>query len=533
MKKQSTGRGFAYLSMAELLVKIMSVVYMPLLYRIIGQVGHGIYAVAYDAFTLIYVLTNEGIQRGVAKLVAELYAEDNPRDALKAFRLSRTILILGGLFASLLLYFMAPFIAENAESPQAALSIQALAPTVLITAVLSAYRGYFLGRSFITANALSKIVEQVVNVAVSLLGAFLLMKAGTAMGVAGGTLGTSVGALVSVLLLIHEFRKGKFHRVRKSEQSPEAYHHTSNELLRKLWTYAFPITLTAGLMHIGGFIDMFIVKKRLVVAGFFGDALDAVFSDLVVFKSLLVVPNTIIVSLAAVLLPGIASANALKNQDDIDRKVSFATKMVLMISIPAFVGMTVLAEPIFAFLYPESGGVHLLKYGSITVIFLGFIQIQNSLYQGIGKFYWGTIAMSFGIGARILINYLLVGIPEINVFGGIFSHFANFFIPFAINHYLLTRVLGFQMPILKNGWRPALSSLAMGVVLYFMTLMFKLVHLPFAHSALSTLIMVLAGIAVYGVAMILIGGITKKDVTDISPRLYRIIPSGLRRRMRP
>jgi stage V sporulation protein B len=533
MKKQSTGRGFAYLSMAELLVKIMSVVYMPLLFSIIGKTGHGIYVIAYEAFTLIYVLTNEGIQRGVAKLVAELYAQDNPRDALKAFRLSRTILILGGLFASLLLFFMAPFLANLSESPQATLSIQMLAPTVLITAILSAYRGYFLGRSFITANALSKILEQVVNVGVSLLGAYLLMKAGTAMGVAGGTLGTSVGALVSVLLLIHEFRKGKLHRIRKSEQSPEAYHHSSKELLSRLWAYAFPITMTAGLMQVGGVIDTIIVKKRLLVAGFTPDTLDAVFSDLAVFKSLLTVPNTIIVSLAAVLLPGIASAYVVKNQEEVDRKISFATKMVLMISIPAFVGMTVLADPLLAFLYPGSGGGHLLKYGAITVVFLGFIQIQNSLYQGIGKFYWGTITMTLGIGVRILINYILVGNPEINIFGGIFSHFANFFIPFIINHYLLTKVLGFEMPILKNGWRPLLSSVVMGAVLFVANLMFKMVHLPVAHSALSVLIMVFVGVVVYGVTMILIGGITKKDITDISPKLHKLIPSVLRRRMRP
>jgi len=97
MKQQSTGKGFAYLSIAELLVKIMSVVYVPLLVRILGDVGHGIYAVSYEAFTLIYVLTNEGIQRGISKLISELHAKNNPRDALRAFRLSRTLLIGGGL----------------------------------------------------------------------------------------------------------------------------------------------------------------------------------------------------------------------------------------------------------------------------------------------------------------------------------------------------------------------------------------------------------------------------------------------------
>lgn len=531
MKQQSTGKGFAYLSIAELLVKIMSVVYVPLLYRILGGVGHGIYAVSYDAFTLIYVLTNEGIQRGISKLISELHAQNNPRDALRAFRLSRSLLIVGGLFASLLLFFMAPLIAEGASTPEATLSIRALAPTVLITAILSAYRGYFLGRRYVTANALSKILEQLVNVAVSLTGAYFLMRVGIAYGVAGGTLGTSVGALVAVLLLVREFYKAKLNKIRRKDQAEEAYHHTSKELVRKLLSYSFPITISAGMIHLGGFIDMFIVNNRLLDAGLIYTAAKIAYSQLVRFKSLLFVPNTIMVALASVLLPGVAAAKAVGDDDSVRKKINYAVKMVFLVSVPSFVGMTVLAGPIYDLLKYDSG-VELLRYGSITVIFLGMIQIQTVIFQGLGKFYWGTFTMLGGILMRLIINYILVGMPDINIMGALVSNFANFFIPFVANHYLITKVLGYEVKIMKNAFGPVVSAALMGVVIFLLGRLFGMMESGYVVESILTLINITIGGSVYGLSMLLTGGITKTDLQEISPKIYKKIPRGIRSRMK-
>ncbi len=531
MKKESTGKGFAYLSIAELLVKIMSVVYVPLLIQILGNVGHGIYAVSYEAFTLIYVLTNEGIQRGISKLISELHAKNNPRDALRAFRLSRTLLIFGGLFASLLLFFMAPLIANGAGIPEAIFSIRALSPTVLITAILSAYRGYFLGRSFVSATALSKILEQVANVAISLGAAYLLMKVGLVYGVVGGTLGTSVGALLAVILLVREFYKSRLNRIKRKDQDVEAYHHTSKELVKKLLSYSFPITVSAGMIHFGGFIDMFIVTNRLLDAGLVKTVALTAYSELVRFKSLLFVPNTIVVALASVLLPGVSAARAVGDEDAVRRKINYAVKMVFLVAVPSFVGLTVLAGPIYDVLKYD-GGEALLRYGSITVIFLGFIQIQTVIFQGLGKFYWGTFTMLGGILARLVINYILVGMPEINIMGTLVSNFANYFIPFVVNHYLITKVLGYEVKLLKNGIGPIISAALMGIVIFLLGRLFGMLELRYMFQSILTFVNIFIGAGVYGVSMLLTGGITKQDIKEISPRLYKMVPQGIRRRMK-
>ena len=56
MKKQSTMGGFAVLSAASLIVKALSILYIPILLGIIGEEGNGIYAAAYQVYVFVYVL---------------------------------------------------------------------------------------------------------------------------------------------------------------------------------------------------------------------------------------------------------------------------------------------------------------------------------------------------------------------------------------------------------------------------------------------------------------------------------------------
>ena len=57
MKEQSTGKSFIALSFAGILVKVMSLLYVPIIIRILGDEGYGIYLASYDIFSLIYVVT--------------------------------------------------------------------------------------------------------------------------------------------------------------------------------------------------------------------------------------------------------------------------------------------------------------------------------------------------------------------------------------------------------------------------------------------------------------------------------------------
>lgn len=68
MKEQSITKGFAILSIASIVAKLLSLIYVPFLTRIVGSVGMGIYGKTYDIFVFVYALTNVGLQTAIIKI---------------------------------------------------------------------------------------------------------------------------------------------------------------------------------------------------------------------------------------------------------------------------------------------------------------------------------------------------------------------------------------------------------------------------------------------------------------------------------
>lgn len=202
MKVQSVSRGFSVLAFAGITVKILSLLYIPFLLAIISDEGYGIYSAAYMVYVLIYAISNAGIPVAISKSVSELVAVGNYKDAIRSFKIARSFLLIIGIIMSIVMFLFASSLSKAIHFEKAYLAIVALSPTLLFTSVASSYRGYFQGRGNMTPTAISQIIEQVVNTIFTLVFAALLMRFGLVWACAGGTIGTSLGALFSAVFLV-------------------------------------------------------------------------------------------------------------------------------------------------------------------------------------------------------------------------------------------------------------------------------------------------------------------------------------------
>lgn len=269
MKEQSIAKGFAVLSAASLIVKILSLLYIPFLLSVIGEEGNGIYAAAYQVYVFVYVLTNSGTPVAISKLVSELVALKNYTDAVRSFKIARFILIISGTIMSLIMFFSAKYLSHALYFEKSYLAILALSPAILFTSVVaSAYRGYFQGRGNMVPTAVSQVIEQIVNTILTLVFAVLLLRYGLEAACAGGTVGTSLGALVSAIFLIIVCKNTKKPRVIANSEKIETKRYTYMELVKKIIAYGIPITLCVGLQYAGNLVDLWNTKGRLLAAGF-------------------------------------------------------------------------------------------------------------------------------------------------------------------------------------------------------------------------------------------------------------------------
>ncbi len=537
MKEQSTTRGVAILSVAGIAVKLLSLIYVPLLTGIIGDDGFGVYNTTYQVFTWVYAMTNIGMQPAIAKVVSELDERGNPKDALRAFKIARSLLLLIGIIGTLALIIFAKPISLLSENPKSMYSLMTLAPTMTVTSVLVAYRGYFQGRNLITPIGISQILEQIINVFLSLFCAYILFNTiSFEAGVAGATIGTSIGALIAVLYLVYIYRANKYFKIPTSKQFVEKRHSTKY-LVKKVLMYGLPITLSAGVQNFGALVDTINARIRLGVGGFENASIDTLIGQLGKYQALANVPLVFITAIGTVMLPIISRALINKNRDLIRERISFAFKLGFIITIPAGMGLTILSHTIYNFVYyNRTGGYELLYYGAFITVLMGVIQLQATILQSLNKFYPVVITLLIGLTIKIGLNYVLIANPSINIYGAIIGGYIGYGITFLLNISLLKRTIRRRINYFSLVIGPLAASGIMGIAVYFVN---KIALSLFAGEnsgrmiyALITLLAAAVGVLIYSFALILMGVITKEELRTSAPRIYNKIPKSIKRRMR-
>lgn len=540
LKQQSTTKGFAVLSAAGMLVKVLSLLYLPFLLRIIQDEGYGVYNVAYQVYVFVYVITNSGIPAAISKLVSELTAVGNYKDAVKSFKIARFMLLILGTVMSVLMMVFAYPLAKALHYEKSALSILALAPSILFTSVASAYRGYFQGRGNMTPTAISQVIEQILNTVFTLVFAALLIKYGLEAGCAGGTIGTTLGAFCSALYLIVFYEKNKIIRVPKVKSDIEVVRYSNKAIARKIVRYGIPITICIGMTYAGNLVDLMNTKIRLLDAGLSDTQATISYGYLVKYQQLINVPIAIITALSMAILPAISGAAALKDKKNVADKINYAFRLCFMIAVPSAIGLAVLSLPIFKMLFTPryASGAYLMTYGSIVLVFTSVMQIQTTILQSIGKLYTATLYSAVGIICKIIANYFLIAIPSINILGAVFGSIIGFSIPVMLNHKVIKRSIKVKFNFLAHSVKPLIASAFMGLVVYIVYINihfitnFAMKDYVYAANAVPTVIAIIIGMFVYLFGLILTGGITKEDLNTMPSKVTRLMPEFMKKRIR-
>jgi len=175
----------------------------------------------------------------------------------------------------------------------------------------------------------------------------------------------------------------------------------------------------------------------------------------------------------------------------------------MVISIPAVVGLSVLADPILALLMPgHPEGGWLLRYGSVSIIFLALVQVSTGVLQGIGKVMLPVIAAFFGVLVKIPVNWFLLGIPEINILGTVISTIVCYVVAAGINLWFVYKHTGVLPDYIGAFFKPVFAAFGMGLVCFITHYMVGLI----APDRVATVIALGAGVPAYLVLMWMVGG---------------------------
>ncbi|GAB6169450.1 polysaccharide biosynthesis protein [Clostridium carnis] len=536
MEEKSTGRGFLILSIAGIVGKLLSALYVPLLKGVLGETGYGIYTGGYDIFIFLIAITSLGAQPAVTKVVTELRAIGSHKDALRALKIARRYLVIGGTIVSAIFMALAYPFAIIIGKEEAALTFIFLAPAIVFAAMLAAYRGYMQGIEDMESLAISQVIEQLVNVVLSIAFAAILVKISNEWGSAGGTVGTSLGAIVAIIYIIYIFEKRDYKEEAEKLHTENKRVVSDKRIVRKLFMYAIPITTVAAVQNFSGVVDSITLSNSLLSAGFNKEEMYNLSAALSYYKTLVYVPLAIITALGTSIFPKIIQAFVHKDRKQLKRETSYAFRLTYIIAIPAMFGLAILSKEIYWFLFGNNTEVYkLLAFGSILLIFMSITTIQSVILQGINKFYLIIGTALLGIAFKIAFNIVLVPIESINIYGAMIGTIVSYLIPAIINHIKIEKFFRVKIPIIKQSIVPLICSTLMSIIIVILkvptTRVVEIVGSGRILTGVATLVLVAIGGVIYLYTMVYFGGIRKKDLDMISPRLYRVMPRSLRKQL--
>lgn len=284
-------------------------------------------------------------------------------------------------------------------------------------------------------------------------------------------------------------------------------------IAKKLMGISIPITIGACIVPLSQYIDSTMLVGRLVEAGVAeaqAGSLYGLFSGTVI--RIINIPTALALAVSMSLVPAISSAKAINDNTSVVRQTDLGMRFAFLIGLPCSIGMSVLAEPLMRFFYQGSiveeeliiGG-KLLMMSSLTIVLFTVVQATTSVLQGLGKQRIPMYTLVAGVICKIVLNYVLIGIPEINIHGAPIASLVCYSVSMLPNLYYMLKYTSSKMNWM--GWiiRPGIATAAMGLIVWGLRELLPV-------NRITLMIEVVIGVVVYAGAAIAVKAITKDDL---------------------
>lgn len=559
MKDKKTGfiKGALILAGANFLVKIIGAFFKVPLYNLIGEDGNGVFNVAYQIYTFMFIVATAGFPIAVSKMVAESVARDDEYDARRIFETAAVLLGVIGLAGSIVLYTFADKLAALLNNPDSEMAIRTIAPGVFFVSLVSAYRGYFQGRQNMYPTAASEVVEASSKLILGIVAASAIMSMRftpynpgvsvpegifsssherTVYSATGAIFGVTAGTFLALILMMIIFA------CREKRPKPLAGQQIRprSKILKQLVVIAIPITIGASVSSLTSLVDLATIMNRLVINPDVFDNYAHIFAKgtefaksmaeegwegIVLFQkkanslygmytgqaqTMFNLPLTIVVGLSMSIVPAISTALAENKPRDAHEITASVLRITMLFALPCAMGFFVLSEPILKVLYSDANAYILLQKLAPAVIFVALVSVSNAVLQAYGKVYYPVVNMLAGGIVKVLMNYMLIPIWGIDA--APVATTACYAIIAALNIICITGLMKVRLSVLYMVVKPVAAAVIMGAAV---VLVYGAMDKVMPGSKLVTIAAIGIGAVVYGIALIAIRGIKKEDVLNL------------------
>lgn len=510
MKKQSLIKASLILGIAGIVARFFGLFFRWPLIMLIGDEGVGYYQMSYPLY-MFFVAMASGVPVAISKMISEKKAKGDIEGIFVIVKESTLLMMMLGIGTTIILFFFARpiirFVQWDMKSYYALLGIS-FAPFVI--SIMTIYRGFFQGLQNMTPSGMSQILEQLGRVVIGVGLAIFLLPKGIEFAAGGAAFGAAAGGVIGASYLYEKYKKVKKEMWNKRVKS-------NSEVLTSILKIALPISLGATVGTIMSLIDSILVPQKLMQSGVTSEMATVLYAQLTGKANVITnIPLTLSMALGTALIPIIAENYIMNRRKDVQDKVQLSIKLSMLIAMPCTLGLYFLAGPIMMIIFPgKYDGILILKYLSISVPFIIITQTTTSIMQGIGHYIRPIINLFIGCIVKVVLTYLLVPIPEINIYGAVIASIAAYIIATILNMISIKRKLKLSLNVTQTFIKPIIASIVMIIISLFS---YYFVYNKTGSNTYSCLIAIFLGIIIYG---ILILTLRIFSIDDIKNRIVK------------
>ena len=576
-KSQSFLKGAAILGSSMVIVRLMGMVYKILLSGMYGGVGTGLFNSAYALYNPLFMLSTAGFPIAISRTVSESIAKKRYRDVRQIHKLSVPIFVIAGLICFLAMVVGSFIYVRIINAPNAIFALLCLSPTIFFGCLMSIYRGYFEGMRNMTPTAISEIIEAACKLFLGFTASFITMKlcmkayyssgyvfgikcvseaeanaASIPIAIGAAITGISLGSFFGFIFLFIRYKRGG-DGISVSDLRSSPPPRRNNVIISTLVRTAIPIGLGSIVMSLADMIDSTLVMKRIYnIMETNPDALLNVYGSLIpddvlasnnthtylygcygIALTLMMLVTAVTQVFGTTALPSVTAAWTSGDRTKLKESMETVLRVTVLVTIPSGIGMSLLAEPLLSLIYSSPNVANEVEIGSkvlavmgISVIFIATSTPLCSMLQAIGRVDVPLKLFIAGMIMKIVVNYVLVGIPEINIQGANVGSIVCYGFVTVTAMFILCRETKITPNFVSILIKPLIAAIICGIAAYFSEILFDFVCV----QRVATLLAILTAIIVYFIVLLLIRAIKREDLLQM-PKGNKIVKVLEKRRL--
>ncbi len=284
-----------------------------------------------------------------------------------------------------------------------------------------------------------------------------------------------------------------------------------------------PVLLSTTLYNISSILDQGIFKNIVTLQGYDAKLIGewwGVYTGQ--YKVLINVPISIASALAASSVPTLSAAFQRQDKRQIRSQIHSATRFIMIIAFPCTIGMGVLGGPIMMFLFSDGDptSAKMMTYGAIAILFYSLSTLSNGLLQGINKLKIPVQNAAIALVLQAIFLIVALEVFDLNIFAMVYANAFYAFCMCVLNHIAVVRYSGVHQNVTSTYILPLLSSAIMGVAVY---VFYQAIHFVTHSNSFACVVAIMLGAVVYFVVMLLVKGISRKDLLRIPKGEYLVL----------